>query len=280
MKITKVKGIYFSPTDSTKEIITFITKELAECLNVTYETISYTLPEQRTKVFNFDEKELIVWGTPVYAGRIPNKTLDYVKNALHGNQTPMIPVAVYGNRSVDNALSELTGIMKDQGGVPVAGAAIVARHSFSNVLANGRPDDKDYKLIEAFCQDVAETLQMTESMEGINLVVCGEEHPEAYYVPKKEDGTPAKFLKAKPKINKEKCVKCGTCGQVCPMGSYTVDKEDGPTCSGICIKCQACVRKCPAKAIYFDDEGFLSHVRMVENNFLDRKESEFFHALK
>lgn len=277
MKITKVKGIYFSPTDTTKEITTFMTKKMAENLNVPFELISYTLPEERKQTFDFAADELIIWGTPVYAGRIPNKTLSFVKEALHGHDTPMIPVAVYGNRSVDNGLSELTGSMKDQGGIPVAGAAVVARHSFSTVLAKGRPDEQDYMKLQEFCDEAAEKLVKTDNLADIHLVVCGKEHPQAYYVPKKEDGTPAKFLKAKPLVDETKCTTCGICGQVCPMGSYTVDNMKKPSCTGICIKCQACVRKCPEHAIYFDDEAFLSHVRMVEKNFPQRKEPQFFH---
>ena len=78
----------------------------------------------------------------------------------------------------------------------------------------------------------------------------------------KEDGTPARFLKAKPVTDMETCDGCGRCTAVCPMGS--IDRTDPGLVSGICIKCQACILHCPRHAKYFTDEDFLSHVRMLE----------------
>lgn len=54
------------------------------------------------------------------------------------------------------------------------------------------------------------------------------------------------------------------------MGSISAD--DVADVSGICIKCQACVKFCPTHVKYFTDTDFLSHVRMLENTYTDRKE--------
>ena len=58
------------------------------------------------------------------------------------------------------------------------------------------------------------------------------------------------------------------------MGS--ISEEDPAEVGGVCIKCQACVKKCPVDAKYFDDPAFLSHVAMLEQNYYERKEAEFF----
>jgi ferredoxin len=58
------------------------------------------------------------------------------------------------------------------------------------------------------------------------------------------------------------------------MGS--IDQSDPFNVPGICIKCQACVRKCPMRARFFDDPDFLSHVRMLERSFTERKEIIFW----
>ncbi len=55
-----------------------------------------------------------------------------------------IPVVVCGNRSFDNALAELNHILEKNGCHSIAAAAVIARHSFSHVLAAGRPDDEDF----------------------------------------------------------------------------------------------------------------------------------------
>ncbi len=89
-----------------------------------------------------------------------------------------------------------------------------------------------------------------------------------------EDGEPAKFLKAVPKTDGDLCDRCGICVSSCPMGS--IDASDCRHVTGVCIKCQACVLKCPRQAKYFDDPDFLSHVRMLEKNFREGKEAEYF----
>lgn len=106
-----------------------------------------------------------------------------------------------------------------------------------------------------------------------HLVVDGDAQAP-YYVPKGVDGQPAKFLKAKPKTDLEKCVSCGLCARQCPMGSIDLDQPSVVT--GICIKCQRCVRNCLKGAKYFDDPAFLSHVKMLETTYNGRADNKIF----
>ena len=108
------------------------------------------------------------------------------------------------------------------------------------------------------------------------LIVDGNTPPGPYYRPMRADGEPAVFLKAKPCVDTDKCVRCGTCARVCPMGS--IDPEDVANVPGICIKCQACVTHCPAGARYFDHPDFLSHRKMLEANYKEEKQNSIWAA--
>lgn len=52
----------------------------------------------------------------------------------------------------------------------------------------------------------------------------------------------------KVKVDKEKCVGCGACVDVCPVGAIKL-KDGIAVVSDECIECGACVGGCPCEAI-------------------------------
>lgn len=270
--IKKVHILYFSPTGGTRKAATAIGQKIGKQLNVPITEIDGTKPAVRQKGYSFGKDDLVVLGMPTYAGRIPNKILPDLKAGLHGNgNTQMLLVSVYGNRDYGESLREMIFLAEENGFLPIAAAACVSAHAFSPSLAQERPDEKDLTEIENFAKRAAEKIQK----EDKTTVSIEPERPIGpYYTPLKEDGSQAKFLKAKPVTDRSRCNQCGICANVCPMES--ISREDCGIISGICIKCQACVKSCPSQAKYFSDGDFLSHAAMLETNYQDRKENVFF----
>ncbi len=273
-KIRKVWAVYFSPTGNTKKICQTAAKALAKHLDTDWDRVDYTLPEAREKIYSFGPDEVCVFASPTYAGRTPNKLLPFLQNHFLGHETPVICMAVYGNRSYDHCLKELQLELEAHGFIPIAGAGIVSEHVFSSDLGTGRPDAADFESIEAFARKAAEGIDLGKK-GSVRLSIPGPEPVGPYYVPKGLDGKPTVFLKAKPVKDLDLCKECGACSRVCPMGS--VQKEAPYETTGICIKCQACIKICPAKARAMADEAFLSHVAMLRANFTGRKENDFFY---
>ena len=268
MKIKRICALSFSPTGGTERIARFAAAELARRLGAEVGAIDFTRPENREKEYHFSGEELVIAASPVYAGRVPNKILPDFKTRIFGSgATPGIPLCVFGNRSADEALRELALLLEGNGFRLVGGAALACRHAFTDRVGTGRPDEADWAQIRDFIGRAAEKLSAGESLPLLEL---DRSEIGPYYTPLKEDGTPARFLKAKPQTDWDKCTRCGLCAQVCPMGSIDGDAMEA---TGVCITCQACVRRCPEGAKYFADGDFLSHVAMLEHNYTRRAEN-------
>ena len=276
MEIKTVWAEYFSGTGTTEKVATHLARSLAGQLGAQYKSHDYTQPKGRENALQFGPDELVVLGTPVYAGRVPNMMLPFVQNSIHGEGTLAVPVVLYGNRNFDDGLMELKQVMTANGFLPIAGAAIVGEHSFSKILGAGRPDGEDMALVDQLAQQTAEKVKGLAALPAEPVQVEGCDPIRPYDTPRDRNGEPIKdFLKAKPVTDLDKCVRCGLCARLCPMGA--IDPNDVSQVVGKCIKCCACVKKCPMGAKYFDHEGYLYHQHELEDLYAARRaESKIF----
>lgn len=265
----KVWAVYFSATGTTEKVVRAIAEKIGDITGMEIGVFDFTPPEERTKPRDFCVDDIVVFGTPVYAGRVPNVLIKYI-SAFSGGGAKAIPVVLYGNRNYDDALIELKNTLEQGGFKPVAAAAFIGEHSFSRVLAAGRPDEKDMEKAREFAKMAAEKLK-AEYISPLN--VRGNEPVRPYYQPRDRRGEHVNILKVKPKTD-EKCTNCGVCAKSCPMGS--IDPTDVREVAGICIKCGACVKKCPAGAKYYDDAGYIYHKTELELGYVRRAEPELF----
>ncbi len=274
MKLKKVWAVYFSGTGTTKKTVRRIAEAAAQALAVPCEAVSFTLPHQREERLRFGAEDLVIFGTPVYAGRVPNVLLPFLTEKVAGNGALAVPVVLYGNRNYDDALIELRDILRGDGFVPVAAAAFVGEHSFSRVLAAGRPDGEDELLMEGFAEAVARKVRRLDAVPEEVLAVGGESPVRPYYKPRDREGNFINILKVKPKTDLTKCSECGLCAKLCPMGS--INAANLAVVDGICIKCCACVKGCPEGAKYYDDAGYLYHQHELEEMYQRRGKVEMF----
>jgi len=276
MNIKTVWAVYFSATGTTKQVVTTLAKDAAAALKAEYKETSFNSPASRKQALEFAAEDLVVLGVPVYAGRVPNLIMPYVKDMIHGNGALAVPVVLYGNRNFDDGLMELRNLMRDNGFHPITAAAIVGEHSFSTTLGAGRPDADDMALVAQLAAKTVETVNALAEAPAEVVAVEGCDPIRPYYTPRDRNGEPIRdFLKAKPVTHADKCVKCGLCAKLCPMGS--IDFEDFSNVAGKCIKCCACVKNCPTGAKYFDHEGYLYHQHELEEVYgVRRAESKIF----
>ncbi|MDO5548730.1 MAG: 4Fe-4S binding protein [Eubacteriales bacterium] len=273
MKVQSVTAVYFSATDTTRTVVCRIAQRAADRLHVPCRTVDFTLPDARRHTTELSRTELVIFGVPVYAGRIPNLLLPFVRTGFLGCDTPAVPVVLYGNRNYDDALIELRDVLESSGFHTIAAGAFIGEHSFSYTLAAGRPDAADLALADTLAERVTARITGTEALPERPVPVRGQTPLRPYYTPRDRAGNPVNILKVKPKTN-EGCDQCGLCITVCPMGA--IDAGNPRAVTGICIKCGACVKKCPQHAKYYDDEKYLYHQHELEEGFARRAEPELF----
>ena len=278
-----VFAIYISPTGNTKEAVRAIAKGVASKVSDgDFFSIDLTPRDLRKGVLEFGPGDVVILGVPTYAGRVPNKLLSYLTEAIYGDGAYAIPVVTYGNRAFDDSLKELAVIMFDNGMDIIGGCAAVGEHAFTDKLGTGRPNEEDLASLNEYGIKIGDILKKAKSEHDVRVI-----NPDSlpghdaeafeYYVPKKEDGEPASFLKALPVTDTSKCTGCGECRAICPMGCY---RDSLTEASGTCIKCHGCVKACPVGAKSFDSEDLASHIRMIENNFAKNSNDVFFIDLK
>jgi len=255
METRKTMGIYFSPTERTREVVQY----LAECFDSDAHLHDLTSFERGGLANTVAAEELAVVGAPVYGGRIPALAAERLQQTK-GSHTPAIAVVTYGNRDYEDALLELQTILEQNGFVVVGAAAVVAEHSIVPSVGRDRPDEADRATMEQFAAQVRQKLEQGQ-LQGVT--VKGNKPFRKY------DGVPLK-----PKVS-HACVNCGFCARECPAGAIPAEnprKTDHKTC----ISCMRCVTYCPQKARSMNPLLLKVVAAKLEKDCSARRENEFF----
>ncbi len=250
--------IYFSPALSTRKVMRIIGKGIGMPVK------EYDVTQGIGEPLSFDMNDLVVFGVPVFAGRVPPLAVEALQK-FKGNNTPAVIVCVYGNRDYDDALLELKDICEANSFNVIAAGAFVARHSIFPKVGQGRPDEQDKQKIIGFGERCIRQFRERKGIENktLKLNIKGN-YP--YRKPSKIPFTP----KAD-----SKCDKCGICAAQCPVDAIS-EKDPRKTDKKACISCARCIAVCPQNARSFKGILYKLVRRKFEKSYVNRKEMELF----
>jgi ferredoxin len=269
MIIDSLKLVYFSPSGTTKKIV----KAIAKGINhKSVEHVDFTKPERRKRPLPALDNELLLIGAPVYFGRVQTDAMEWLKT-MRGHDTPVVCVVVYGNREYDDALLELKDTVVKNGCVPIACAAYIGEHSFSDSktpIAAGRPDIDDLKHAVSFGKKIGEKIASTSSIGCVSDISVPGKFPYLEMTESK------KKLSAVDLMDVDgNCLQCGLCADLCPLGAI-VPGNSASIDINKCILCHACVKSCPADARKTKNDMMKNIALRLSESFRSRKEPVYF----
>ena len=142
----------------------------------------------------------------------------------------------------------LARLLKNYDAIVIGGLHLKMPDSICDEKALKRSFEKNKKIVmkaeEKICKSVGDIKNGKPPQEGLGIVchLAGLFGQRLYFLRKTRKYTD------RLKINSLKCIGCGTCEKLCPMGNIAV--KNGIAVSGDkCTMCYRCISKCPKQAI-------------------------------
>ena len=263
MRIRSLKLVCFSPTGTSLAVVEAVGRGIG---HDAAELVDITRPQGRERRLETGADELLVVAVPVHVGRVPELACRWLET-LEADGTPAVCLVVYGNREFDDALLELTDLVTERGGRPVAAAAFIGEHSFSSAdtpVAVARPDPADLSQAELFGRAVREKLRSLPSAGQAPGVDVPGHRPYRERLPRLS----VDFVAVG-----DACVQCGSCAEICPAGAIHPEDSSSVQQDG-CIYCCACIKSCPQSARTM--QALKDVARRLSEQYRARKEPQLF----
>ncbi len=232
--------VYFSATGNSRHTAMKIAEVIGDETLDLFESI-------RNKSFSalYSEKPWVLV-CPTYAWQIPHIVRDWLKKTPLNGCKKLYTVMTCGD-SIGTAGEYIRKICAEKG-LEFCGCARIIMPDNYLVMFNSPDKEKSAKIIADSEQYIISAARQIN--EGNNF---GE---RSYTFSDKINSGAVNTLfyslcvKAKPFYASDKCISCGKCEAVCPLGNISL-KNGRPVWDSSCTHCMACICGCPKEAIEY-----------------------------
>ena len=251
-----VYEIFWSPTGGTKKVSDYVCEKLGDDVKA----VDLIKNPDAAEKLELNENDICFIAVPSFGGRVPEPELNLLKK-IRPNNARAVLAAVYGNRHIDDTLSELSDELKKTGFRCAAALEAVAEHSLARIYGAGRPDEQDKIELNSFGEKIRAAID--ENKVSDDVAVPGGHDYKVFNSPP-----------AKPVVS-DKCVKCRKCAKECPTGAIPMDAPN-TTDFNKCIACMHCVSICPMGARSVPPEITKAMEARLESRCQGRKENKLY----
>lgn len=210
---------------------------------------------------SMDQYDLVMIGSPVYYYDVPDNVKDWLSSIPRIDGTPVASYTTFGGKgsNQNNTACLLLELLTEKGGVPVGFASFGNMSTFAPewswsedfakrvIQYKHLPNKATYKKVREYASAVISHVRDGKSHEINKEFSFGD--IKKYIASAKVN----KLLIGKHTIDGGKCVECGTCSDVCPVGA--IDPSLHRVDTDKCIACMGCVNNCPEKAVDMEYMG-------------------------
>lgn len=234
-------GIYFSGTGNSKYCLYKFLEEYAP------NSSAFSI-EQSESVSHIRKSSEIVISYPVQFSNIPKILRDYiVANRELWKGKKIFIIATMGLFSGDGA-GILARLLNSYGAVISGGLHLKMPDSIGDVKVLKRSPEKNKELVMKAEEKIHKVVHSIKNGKppqeglGIGYRLAGLFGQRLYF------GWKTKRYTDKLKIDHQKCIGCGLCKSLCPMGNISI-KNGLAVSSDKCTMCYRCISRCPKQAI-------------------------------
>ncbi|MBF0398488.1 MAG: EFR1 family ferrodoxin [Desulfobacterales bacterium] len=264
----KVLVLWFSQTGHTERIGRLIghewqkaglSVEIGEYRDINKSSLSYY--------------DIIAIGTPVNYMDVPINLKQWLNDIPRIDGVAIVAFVTFGGSGdgQHNTAYSLLELMADKGGVPVGIATFGNMSTFAPTWSLGNekrtlsykhlPNETTYKQVRKFSEEILRKISSGQpvkfekefGMETLMKII-----PQIWFT---------KLMITNHIIDKNACIKCGTCIHKCPASAIDLEKQSVD--DERCIACLGCINNCPANAVKMN---FFGKPVYGFNEFLKRKQ--------